>query len=83
VIPQVIIWTASEALPVKCQHATLLIDSLRRPQQGAFLVRQRVKRRRCRNMESILVVEDQEDLRAICAILTASGYLIIEVIDGR
>ena len=40
VIPEVIIWTASEALPVRAKSATLQQHSARLPEQGAFFVRQ-------------------------------------------
>ena len=39
-IPEVIIWTASEALPVSANSATLLHHSDRLPERGAFFVRQ-------------------------------------------
>ena len=40
VIPAVIVWTASEALPVRADSKPLVQHSLRLPEQGAFLVRQ-------------------------------------------
>ena len=40
VIPEVIMWTASEALPVRANSATLVHHSARLPEQGAFFVRQ-------------------------------------------
>ena len=40
VIPEVIIWTASEALPVRANKPTLLQHSERLPEHGAFFVRQ-------------------------------------------
>ena len=49
---------------------------------GASGPRQTV-RGRCRMSKRILVVEDQEDLRAILRdFLTASGYEVIEAVDG-
>src|SRR5262249_31796780 len=47
--------------------------------QGAACTR----RRRCSMSKRILVVEDQEDLRAILRdFLSASGYTVIEAVDG-
>ena len=39
-IPEVSIWTASEALPVRAKSVTLRTHSKRLPVQGAFFVRQ-------------------------------------------
>ena len=39
-IPAVINWTASEALPVRANSATLIHHSQRLPERGAFFVRQ-------------------------------------------
>ena len=57
------------------------------PRQGLHLPhgasRPRRSRQRCRMSKRILVVEDQEDLRAILRdFLTASGYDVVEAVDG-
>ena len=61
VIPEVIIWTASEALPVRAKTSTLQHHSDRLPERGAFFVR---------HSDKFII------LRACCHIISAEkmGY---------